>query len=202
MVLKESFEYVSIIKRLFHDAQMQLIRSENIHKVTETSLFSKADANLEDVVTDMTNYKYRPDGLIEVQKSLTEDMIRLQKAISEAKRCCDIDLDAEMTANKARRDMISSLRVLLNTEDSESDRYDTAYRFNQDGTQVAYNYKVHTEKTVDVDRKKMQEMMTALMKEADEVSTKIDKALVTTEVDFKPWIELKGLSIRDVYDAI
>lgn len=203
MVLKESFEYVSIIKRLIREASMYLSASNTLFIRTETKMLSKVDSNMPDETEDVTDYTSpRPEKLLAVMNLLKEDMIKLQTAIAEAKLNSYMNLDAEIASNKTRRDMIIVLNTMLRHEDMKMERWDTGYRFNSDGTQVTYNYKVGVESKLAFDRNKVRDEMLALMKEADEASSAIDTVMVTEQVHFEPVFNYKGLTVKDLCDMI
>ena len=203
MVLKESFEYVSIIKKLIREASMSLTRHNTLFNKTETKLLSKVDSNMADETEDTTDYTAPPpEKLLAVMNLLKDDMIKLQKAIAEAKSLSTMNLDAEIAANKTRREMIYVLGAMLKYEDMKTERWDTGYRFNADGTQVTYNYKVVVDETLAFDRDKVREEMIALMEEADNASSEIDTVMVTKKVDFEPAFNYKGLTVKDLCDMI
>ena len=99
-----------------------------------------------------------------------------------------------MDANKSRRAFLSTLQGLASRKSSHELRKGEGrgYVFNNDGNQTAYCYDIDRIMTIDYDRNKVRAMVKELTQTADAVSIKIDEALLTTKVDYKPKFDLAG----------
>ena len=62
----------------------------------------------------------------------------------------------------------------------------TGYCFNNEGNQVSYRCDVKRVTTIHFDRNRIRRMCAELSRRADTVSTVLDTALITTEVDYTP----------------
>lgn len=203
MVLKEAFEYANTIKTMSGNLAMIFsLNSKQMSKITETHMKSLVDPSLEDVVVDATPDEYDPEKLLKLHQILLEDNIALNKAIADAKMLLEFDIDEKIACNKVIRDAIKDLKTLLSIRKYSGKDSEIGYRFNADGNQVSYKYNVVVESEPNFDRKMILEKVAKLMEEADETSMEIEKAIVNTNVNFKPQINYRGLSFRDVYDMI
>ena len=128
---------------------------------------------------------FKADELIRVMILLAGEKEKLGKAISEAKRKLEIDIDAECGANTIRRDLASRLKKLLALEKRERKVRGSDFLLNAEGNQVPYSYFVDETIEPDFDRGMVLEAMRAAAAKADEVSEALDLAEVTTEVDYE-----------------
>lgn len=60
----------------------------------------------------------------------------------------------------------------------------TGYCFNNEGNQVSYRCDVKRVTTINFDRNRIRKMCAELSRKADAVSSALDAALVTTQVDY------------------
>ena len=106
----------------------------------------------------------------------------------------DFNLDAAVDGNKSRRSFLFMLQSLANRKSSHELQKGEGrgYVFNNDGNQTTYCYDIDCIKTIDYDRNKVRAMVKELTRVSDEVSIKIDEALLQTKVDYEPSFDLAG----------
>ena len=76
----------------------------------------------------------------------------------------------------------------------------TGYRFNMDGNHTVYRYDVRKVTTINFDRKEIRSLLSHLNQASDQISTKIDLCLVTTEVDYQPPFDVND-SFSEAFDV-
>ena len=125
----------------------------------------------------------------------------LSKAISVTKKSLDVDIDSESGLNQVRQgagNVFRRMAMLRSSEVLETNG-GVGYRFNAEGNQTAYKCDVRTITTIDFDRNAIKRMWASLSKQADEISNKIDLALVTSKVDFIPPFDVNE-NFNDVFE--
>ena len=98
----------------------------------------------------------------------------------------EIDIDVAIALNKKKQGLARVLQSLSNIKSGEKVRNASDYKFNTDGNQVSYYYKINEVTQIDFDRNDVRGLYKKLLKETDEVSTKLDLILINTELDFNP----------------
>ena len=122
---------------------------------------------------------------------------RCALAISAAKQKLPRNLDLEISLNKERHDLIKKYRSLLDLRNLRRDYMDTSYKFDIDGRQTAYNVPATVISTISFDRNAVRSKAEELTQQAKAASAWIDKALVTTDVDF-----VSRWNISDEFETI
>ena len=195
--LKEAFQAQNKIGELQDYITRYLYKSDNVMTITEKHLRSKALAGQQDDSVDVSQKAEEGFGvgrLLAVWQELMEEKDRLGAAIGKAKAGMEFNLDAAVDANKSRRAFLTTLQGLASRKSSHELRKGEGrgYVFNNDGNQTAYCYDIDRIMTIDYDRNKVRAMVKELTQTADAVSIKIDEALLTTKVDYKPKFDLAG----------
>ena len=97
-------------------------------------------------------------------------------------------------ANRRYEAFLRMLQTLANLKSSHELQKGEGrgYVFNNDGNQTTYCYDIDRIMTIDYDRNKVRAMVKELTRESDEVSIKIDEALLHTQVDYEPKFDLAG----------
>lgn len=110
------------------------------------------------------------------------------------KSCMELDLDMETGLNSQRQSIASTLQNMANQRTSERlfPNGGTGYRFNAEGNQVTYRCDTKMVMTINFDRNQVRKLAAKLYRQADEVSTRLDVALVTTQVDDQPPFDVNG----------
>ena len=197
MNLKEAFQAQNKISELMSYIICYLSDSDNVMTITEKHLRSKALAGQQDESVDVSRKDeeaFDVGKLLAVWQELMAEKERLGSAIGKAKAGMDFNLDAAVDGNKSRRAFLSMLQGLANRKSSHELQKGEGrgYVFNNDGNQTAYCYDIDRILTIDYDRNKVRAMVKELNRASDEVSIKIDEALLQTQVDFAPKFDLAG----------
>jgi len=197
MNLKEAFQAQNKIGELMSYINRYLSDSDNVMTITEKHLRSKALAGQQDDTVDVSRKAdegFDVGRLLGIWQELMEEKERLGLAIGKAKVGMDFNLDAAVDANKSRRAFLGMLQELANRKSSHELQKSEGrgYVFNNDGNQTSYCYDIDRIMTIDYDRNKVRAMVKELNRASDEVSIKIDEALLQTQVDYAPKFELAG----------
>ena len=197
MNLKEAFQAQNRISELLNYIGVYLSDEDNIMTVTEKHLRSKALAGQQDEAVDASR-KGEEDfdigGLLTIWQKLMHEKEALGLAIGKAKAGMDFNLDAAVDANKSRRAFLSTLQRMAARKSSHQLQKGEGkgYVFNNEGNQTAYFYDIDRILTIDYDRNRVRDMAKKLNREAEDISIKIDEALLTTKVDYTLEIDLSG----------
>ena len=197
MNLKEAFQAQNKIVELLDYISDYLSVEDNVMTVTEKHLRSKALAGQQDDSVDVSRKSeemFEVGKLIDIWQQLMNEKEQLGLAIGKAKAGMSFNLDAAVDANKSRRAFLMTMQRLANRKSSHELQKGEGrgYVFNNDGNQTTYCYDIDRIKTIDYDRNKVRAMVKELTRESDEVSIKIDEALLHTQVDYEPKFVLAG----------
>lgn len=201
MYLKEAFRYQNYLNELISATTSYLNGGQYTTKTVQEHLRKKANPDAENETIDLSAERalaYTANQMVDFLQHLIDEKQKLTKAISEAKRGCNIDIDAEVANNRIRQSVAATLSRMGNMKPSERMTRAYAYKFNAEGNQVQYAYEVKEVTTIDFDRNKVKGISKKLIQRADEASTAIDKAMVELAVDYNP-----NYSVNDSFeDAI
>ena len=197
MNLKEAFQAQNKIVELLDYISGYLSVEDNVMTVTEKHLRSKALAGQQDDSVDVSRKSeemFEVGKLIDIWQQLMNEKEQLGLAIGKAKAGMSFNLDAAVDANKSRRAFLMTMQRLANRKSSHELQKGEGrgYVFNNDGNQTTYCYDIDRIKTIDYDRNKVRAMVKELTRVSDEVSIKIDEALLHTQVDYEPKFVLAG----------
>ena len=189
MNLKEAFQAQNKIENLFTALEDYLSSMNNITVKIEKHLRSKSvkgQANEELDVTDYNNKIYDTKKALKFFLSLIGEREKVSVAIQAAKSKMDFDMDAAVDVNKKRHLVLDVLRRMSRLQSDSRLRKNggTGYVFNNEGNQTSYNYDIEVVTTIDYDRNKVRDNIVKLQAQADEISNKIDSALINTQVDY------------------
>ena len=201
MYLKEAFRYQNYLNELISATTSYLNGGQYTTKTVQEHLRKKANPDAENETIDLSAERalaYTANQMVDFLQHLIDEKLKLTKAISEAKKGCSIDIDAEVANNRIRQSVAATLSRMGNMKPSERMTRAYAYKFNAEGNQVQYAYEVKEVTTIDFDRNKVKGISKKLIQCADEASTAIDKAMVELAVDYNP-----NYSVNDSFeDAI
>lgn len=197
MNLKEAFQAQNKISELMSYINRYLSDADNVMTITEKHLRSKALAGQQDDTVDVSRKAdegFDVGRLLGIWQELMEEKERLGAAIGKAKAGMGFNLDAAVDANKSRRAFLGMLQELANRKSSHELQKGEGrgYVFNNDGNQTSYCYDIDRILTIDYDRNKVRAMVKELNRSSDEVSIKIDEALLQTQVDYVLKFDLAG----------
>ena len=198
-MVKEEYRYEpkGSLSGLMSYINRYLSDSDNVMTITEKHLRSKALAGQQDDTVDVSRKAdegFDVGRLLGIWQELMEEKERLGAAIGKAKAGMGFNLDAAVDANKSRRAFLSMLQELANRKSSHELQKGEGrgYVFNNDGNQTSYCYDIDRILTIDYDRNKVRAMVKELNRTSDEVSIKIDEALLQTQVEYAPKFDLAG----------
>ena len=199
MNLKEAFHYQTFLNSLMDIATMRVGRSGSALRITKKHLKSKANPEARDVDEVVEPDGYVPvDAYIAFMGKAIEAKQALTEAISNAKSGLDFDMDAAVESNKFRQSANSALkRVIQGNKPYERTERDSDYKFNAEGNQTSYYYEVEVVAEEMFDKSEVRSTAKALITEANEVSAKVDSAMVNTMVDYTPIFD-----VNDSFDDI
>lgn len=189
MNLKEAFRYSNHLNDSIDSIARHLSCSHNITTITSEHQRSKADPAAEDMTT--TNESERQlntpvDKLVSFMLSLVKEKQTLSEAVTRAKNSCSFDIDAAVTTNKSRRAAAFSMRKMLSVKERVRETTGTSFRLNVEGNQSPYTYTIVETTKPDFDRDSLRAYLRSVEDEADSVSSSVEEALVTVQVDMQP----------------
>lgn len=201
MYLKEAFRYQNYLNGLISTTTNYLGSVQYTTKTVQEHLRKKANPDAENETIELSAERalaYTANQMVDFLQHLIDEKQKLTKAISEAKKGCSIDIDAEVANNRIRQNVAATLSRMGNMKPSERMTRAYAYKFNAEGNQVQYAYEVKEVTTIDFNRNKVKGISKKLIQCADESSTAIDKVMVELVVDYAP-----NYSVNDFFeDAI
>ena len=177
------------IEELFTNLEIYLGVSDNVTVKIEKHLRSKAVKGQEDEKLDVTDYNskiYDTEKALKFFLSLIDEREKISAAIQAAKAKMEFNLDSAVDVNKKRHAAIEVLRKMscLQGDNILKKNGGTGYVFNNEGNQTSYNYDIEVVTKIDYDRNKVRATVEKNQKHADEISNKIDAALINTEVEY------------------
>lgn len=189
MNLKEAFRYQNFLDGLLETTYNYLNNKSFVVSTVETHLKSQVNPDAKDeviVVQKPYDVEFTPNDLINFVVKVINEKERLSNIISDAKMRTEIDIDVAIALNKKKQGFARVLQSLSNIKSGERVKNASDYKFNTDGNQVSYYYKINEVTQIDFDRNDVRGLYKKLLKETDEVSTKLDSILINTELDFNP----------------
>lgn len=191
MNLKEAFRYQNRIQSFMDEAKAILDRESNITKVENTYLRHKVMAEAEDetvMIAPDTEYYERITEMARFLVYLLDEKERLFAAIRKGKDALSLDMDSEVSLNASRQSIAKTFKRMNDLRSSEQtvSSGGIGYRFNAEGNQVSYRCDVRKVTTINFDRNVIRSALKKLNAKADETSTQLDLALVTSKVDYEP----------------
>lgn len=202
MNLKEAFRYQNFLDKMMGLAGESIATQSHNLIVTKKHLRSKANPDAQDTeeVVDYGEF-FASDDVLTLMLRLVDEKERLSAAISKAKAGAGIDLDAAIAANKFRQILRRKVDYMLCSKASQRTERGTDYRFNVEGNQTAYSYDVEVTATENFDRNRAKQVVRDIISEADDVSAKIDAAMINIVVDYTPPFNVND-SFEDVMQSI
>lgn len=189
MNLKEAFRYQNFLDELLGTAYSYLNNKNFVVSTVETHLKSQVNPDAKDEVIEVQkpyDVEFTPNDLIDFVVKVINEKEKISNIISDAKMRTEIDIDVAIALNKKKQGLARVLQSLSNIKSGEKVRNASDYKFNIDGNQVSYYYKINEVTQIDFNRNDVRGLYKKLLKETDEVSTKLDSILINTELDFNP----------------
>ena len=190
MNLKEAFRYQNKIQRLMEEAEDILRLDRNVTKVENTALRHKVNPEAEDETTEEmpeTEYAQQITEIAAFLMFLLNQREELSHAIRAAKTGLDLDFDGEVSLNAKRQELAAIFRHMGEIRCSENvyPGAGVGYKFNAEGNQVSYRCDLKKVTTIHFNRNKIRSYATGLSKKADQISARLDQAMVNTQVDYE-----------------
>lgn len=189
MNLKEAFRYQNFLDELLGTAYSYLNNKNFVVSTVETHLKSQVNPNAKDEVIEVQkpyDVEFTPNDLIDFVVKVVNEKEKISNIISDAKMRSEIDIDVAIALNKKKQGFARVLQSLSNIKSGEKVKNASDYKFNTDGNQVSYYYKINEVTQIDFNRNDVRGLYKKLLKETDEVSAKLDSILINTELDFNP----------------
>lgn len=189
MNLKEAFRYQNFLDELLGTAYSYLNNKNFVVSTVETHLKSQVNPDAKDEVIEVQkpyDVEFTPNELIDFVVKVVNEKEKISNIISDAKMRTEIDIDVAIALNKKKQGFARVLQSLSNIKSGEKVKNASDYKFNTDGNQVSYYYKINEVTQIDFNRNDVRGLYKKLLKETDEVSTKLDSILINTELDFNP----------------
>lgn len=189
MNLKEAFRYQNFLDELLGIAYSYLNNKNFVVSTVETHLKSQVNPDAKDEVIEVQkpyDVEFTPNELIDFVVKVVNEKEKISNIISDVKMRTEIDIDVAIALNKKKQGFARVLQSLSNIKSGEKVKNASDYKFNTDGNQVSYYYKINEVTQIDFNRNDVRGLYKKLLKETDEVSTKLDSILINTELDFNP----------------
>ena len=200
MTLKKSFELANYYVELKNRAAV-LLDPRYAVKVVEKHFKSKSYAAAEDEIIEVPrevnlDERITNNVLIDFLIYLSGEICKLNAAIDKAKNSAEESCDMLVANNSVKYALIGHLNTLAEIKASEIKRDGFAYKFNETGDQVRYNYPMEIVKTIDFDRNAVKKQLNKLRAETEETSEKIELMKLSVKVDYEG-IFTRGDSFED-----
>lgn len=198
MNLKEAFRYQNFLDRMMAFAKDSISTKDHALKTTETHFCSAANPDAKDRVEEVDKGEFhKNDDVLRLGLKLIEEKNALSYAITQAKLSSGVNIDAEIETNKFRQQMVAGLKYMLGFKPGKRKSQARGYKFDINQAQVPYIYDMEILDEDNFDRSAAKEVMRRLVDESDAVSTKVEMALVNTNVDYVP-----PFNVNDTFDDV
>ena len=190
MNLKESFRYHNYLESLMEAAQRYLSAPGNVTKTIQKHMRNKVNQEAQDEELDATperSIECDNNRMIDFLVAVCDERCALAVAVENAKRDYKaVCYDAELVANRCRQAVSLTLKRLCAIKSAERMTQGMAYKFNAEGNQMPYRYDVKEVVSIDFDRNYARETAKEFAQKANEVSDKLDHAMLEASVMFTP----------------
>jgi hypothetical protein len=202
MNLKESFRYQNFLETKLSGVVNFLTNSSNITTKKETHNRKKSNPDADDETLENVterSIKLQVNDLMDFVVHVMIEKEKLADAITTAKSACGIDIDSAVSLNKKRQALVTTFTYMGNIKPLERNTTGRGYKFNNEGNQTTYVYDIKEVTTIDFDRNKVKAIAKQLITTSDEVSNKLDKIMIDTEVNYVPIYDVND-TLEDVLD--
>ncbi|MBP5231039.1 MAG: hypothetical protein ILO68_04845 [Clostridia bacterium] len=205
MNLKEAFRFQNKIESFMEEAECVLKAPDNITKVKETQLRSRAMAEAEDettIIAPESPYADCVNDIVRFLLFLMKEKEKLFTSIRAAKNALPIDMDSEISLNISRQAIARIFQGMNDLRGSERilKSHGTGYKFNNEGNQVSYRCDVRRVITINFDRNVVRSELAKLNRRSDEVSAKVDYCMVTAAVDYETPFDV-NLTFAEAFES-
>ncbi|MBQ2884683.1 MAG: hypothetical protein IJE43_13045 [Alphaproteobacteria bacterium] len=188
MNLKESYRYANYLDDLLNKASSYLRNDKFVTTTKQEHLRSKVNSEATDEVIDVQkpyDVEFTPNDVINFAVKVLAEKEKLADAIAIAKANAEINIDTAIALNKKKQYFANTLEALSNIKPRQRTTSGKAYRFNINNEQVPYTYDIEETTTIDFNRNDVRNLVKKYLKEADEISAKLDAIEINTQVLFE-----------------
>lgn len=187
MNLKEAFRYQKFLDSMMIEASASVTRRDHCLKTKKIHHYNSVNPDVQDKEEVVeTDFFYANDDVLNFMRWMIEERYNLSHAISVAKSTIKFDIDAEIETNKFRQKTYNSIKSMTKYQPNKRIEQGRDYKFNVEGNQTPYFYEVETTTERAYNEEAAKRLMKAIIATSDEVSSSIDVAMTTTEVDYTP----------------
>lgn len=204
MTLKEAFTYQNFLEEIITKGETYLGNTGFITTTKELHKKNAANPEVEDeevIAKKPYDVAFGVAEVIDFVVDAIKEKEALSKAISEAKKNLDFDIDAAISMNGKKHGFINILKMMNRQKSSETTVQGTGYRINAiDGNQMRYFYDVNRVITIDFDRNDVKGLIKKYVKDCDDTSAKIELTMITANVEFSPRWDLND-TFEDIIES-
>lgn len=190
MNLKEAFTYLNFLKSLTETLEPLLTTASYVYKIKRTTKNSAVDSTQPDETTEVVavrNFDADETKLYQTFARINQERVLCTLAIAAAKHKLvekGIDIDSLIATNKILECEIKAYKTLAGVKSKEVNAETTAYRFNNEGNQVAYRIPVTDVYTIDYDRNDVKQKLRTTKSQFMHNSNTVDRAMLDTQLNF------------------
>lgn len=201
MNLKESFRYQKFLDTLMANASASIVAVDHCLKTVKVHKRNAVNPDADDMTEEVEVPAFIPnDTMILFMSYLVDEREKLSIAIGKAKASIGFDIDAAVETNKFRQSLHSSIRRMMRYAPGKSKSQARGYKFDINGVQQAYIYDVETTTSENYTKDTAKALMRNMITTADDVSARVDAALINTTVEYDPPYDVNE-SFEDVLEA-
>lgn len=201
MNLKESFRYQKFLDTLMANASASIVAVDHCLKTVKVHKRNAVNPDAEDMTEEVEVPAFIPnDTMILFMSYLVDEREKLSIAIGKAKASIGFDIDAAVETNKFRQSLHSSIRRMMRYAPGKSKSQARGYKFDINGVQQAYIYDVETTTSENYTKDTAKALMRNMITTADDVSARVDAALINTTVEYDPPYDVNE-SFEDVLET-
>ena len=201
MNLKESFRYQKFLDTLMANASASIVAVDHCLKTVKVHKRNAVNPDADDMTEEVEVPAFIPnDTMILFMSYLVDEREKLSIAIGKAKASIGFDIDAAVETNKFRQSLHSSIRRMMRYAPGKSKSQARGYKFDINGVQQAYIYDVETTTSENYTKDTAKALMRNMITTADDVSARVDAALINTAVEYDPPYDVNE-SFEDVLET-
>lgn len=207
MNVNEACALAKKIEAWKRDLNMLLVRKEYVFDITETHQKNLADETKEsEILVNQTEKQYdvTVEDICSIIEALINEKTTLAELIEDTKNNLkvtingkEMSVDAATEYNKGIRDFAYSLNSLCRNKNTTVKGSERDFRLDIEGKQTSYVYPCITEYKLTFDKAVIENKKKELTKEADKNSIEIDKARITSELEFDTVLDIND-SLEEV----
>ena len=189
IVLRDAFHYCNFLDNLIGNAQFFLRDLNNVMTITKKHQKSTAwPGAVDETLTNegSKTMNVDPNVIVDFLLILLEEKEKLGKAINNAKTQHCGSMDNEISMNKTRKNVVDSLRRIVNIKNKEVQSVGKDFGINAEGNQVSYNYPITETHEINFNRKKIKAVINKLTEDSSAISNRIDYWTTSIPVDYDP----------------